>query len=164
LPTGNAILLFGKKPRNKFPQAAVKAKVQYPVGKTGTATFDDALVLIPDKVTALGMATFKSIREKHNLPLPIIEFDGLNVVVTFPRTIEVVKELSPLKGIAKLNDEELTGYEFVKMQSTVKRKEYEEKFGFDKKKAERHLNKMAEEGLIERKGSGPATYYEVIAT
>ncbi len=41
LPTGNAILLFGKSPRNKFPQAALKAKVQYADGKTGAETFDD---------------------------------------------------------------------------------------------------------------------------
>ena len=50
LPTGNAILLFGKSPRNKFPQAGVKAKVDYGDGKTGAQTFDDPLVFIPDKV------------------------------------------------------------------------------------------------------------------
>ncbi len=50
LPTGNAILLFGKSPRNKFPQAGLKAKVQYADGKIGAETFDDALVLIPDQV------------------------------------------------------------------------------------------------------------------
>ena len=188
LPTGNAILLFGKSPRNKFPQAAVKAKVHYGDGETGTETFDNALVLVPDEVedwlkkvlpssinrskfkakqvpsfpievireavinaiahrdydkdgakvqlevfddrivvkspgeppppitieamrnftatsysrnkkltfifnemdymeeTALGMDTFKSVRAKYKLPLPIIEYDGGNVVVTFLRT------------------------------------------------------------------------------
>lgn len=50
LPTGNAILLFGKSPRNKFPQAAVKAKVQFGDGKTGAETFNNALVLVPDQV------------------------------------------------------------------------------------------------------------------
>ncbi len=49
-PTGNAILLFGKQPRNKFPQATVKAKVDYGNGKIGAETFDGPLVLIPDKV------------------------------------------------------------------------------------------------------------------
>jgi Fic family protein len=43
-------------------------------------------------------------------------------------------------------------------------KEYEKQFGFDKKKAERHLTKMVEESLVVRKGSGPGTYYELIAT
>ena len=50
LLTGNAILLFGKRPRNKFPQAAVKAKVIYGDGETGAETFDEPIVLIPDKV------------------------------------------------------------------------------------------------------------------
>src|SRR5687768_2063199 len=49
-PTGNAVLLFGNSPRNKFPQAAIKAKVHYGDGNTGAETFDQALVLVPDKV------------------------------------------------------------------------------------------------------------------
>ncbi|MCD4693306.1 MAG: hypothetical protein K8R79_10355, partial [Calditrichales bacterium] len=42
LPTGNAILLFGKNPRNKFPNAAIKAKVDYGNGEAGAETFGDA--------------------------------------------------------------------------------------------------------------------------
>ena len=34
----------------------------------------------------------------------------------------------------------------------------------DKKKAERHLNKFVKNRLVERKGSGPSTYYEIITT
>jgi len=49
-PSGNAILLFGKNPRNRFPQAAVKAKVHSGDGTVGTETFKDALVLVPDQV------------------------------------------------------------------------------------------------------------------
>ena len=49
-PTGNAILLFGKKPRLKFPQSAVKAKVYYGNGQSDVQSFNDALVLIPDLV------------------------------------------------------------------------------------------------------------------
>jgi ATP-dependent DNA helicase RecG len=49
-PTGNAILLFGKKPRNMFPQSGVKVKVNYNGGEPGAETFDDPLVLIPDQV------------------------------------------------------------------------------------------------------------------
>jgi len=50
-PTGDCILLFGKNPRDKFPQASVKAKVDYGGGQEPDAeSFDDPLVLIPDKV------------------------------------------------------------------------------------------------------------------
>lgn len=50
-PTGDCILLFGKNPRDKFPQASVKAKVDYGGGQEPDAeSFDDALVLIPDRI------------------------------------------------------------------------------------------------------------------
>jgi len=266
VPSGNAILLFGKNPRNTFPQAAVKAKVHYGDGTTGTETFKDALVLVPDQVEdwlkkvlpanldrskfkaqqvpsfpvkvireaiinalahrdytiegakiqlevhpdriivkspgkpappitldslknftatsysrnkrltfilnemgymeelGLGMETFKSIREDYDLPLPVVDFDGLNIVTTFPRTNEAAKVATHGKNIEKLTDEELQGFEFVVLNKIVKRKEYEDHFGFDKKKAERHLSKLVNAGLIERKGSGPSTFYELIAT
>lgn len=253
LPTGNAILLFGKNPRNKFPQAAVKAKVQYPDGKTGTATFDDALVLIPDKVeewllkvlpasidrkqfkakqvpsfpvevvreavinaiahrdyakdgakvqldifndrivvkspgepvppitieamknftatsysrnkkltfifnemnymeeTALGMDTYKSIREKYQLPLPIIDYDGLNVVVTFPRTIEAVKEVGG-KAISELSNDELVGYEWIKSHDEISAKDYTDQFGINPRTTSRHLAKMVKLKLIKTNG------------
>lgn len=266
LPTGNAILLFGNNPGNKFPQAAVKAKVHYGDGEIGTETFKDALVLVPDKVdnwlrkvlpasidrskfkakhvpsfpilvireaiinaiahrdytkegakiqldvypdriivkspgkpippitiealknftatsysrnkkltfifhemgymeeSALGMDTFRSLREKYGLPIPIIDYYGSNIVVAFPRTIDAIKKVSLRKSVANLNDEELLGFEFVELMGKLKRIEYEVHFSFDKKKAERHLKKMIEEGLIERKGSGPSTYYQIIET
>jgi len=249
LPTGNAILLFGKNPRNKFPQAAVKAKVQYPDGRTGTATFDDALILIPDKVeswlnkvlpasidrkqfkakqvpffpvevvreaiinaiahrdytkdgakvqldilndrivvkspgkpvppitiealknftatsysrnkklafifnemgymeeTALGMETYKSIREKYNLPLPIIDYDDLNVVVVFPRNTEAVKKVGG-KAIAKLTDAQIKGYEWLKSAGEASTREYSAHFDIGYKTAQRHLGKMKELDLI----------------
>lgn len=114
--------------------------------------------------TGLGMASLKSLNEKYGLPLPEYIYEEPLLTLTFPKTMEAVKNVSRFDGIEKLNDEELIGFEFVKLQGSLKRKLYEDKFGFDKKKAERHLNKMVELKLIERKGSGPGTYYEVIAT
>ncbi|MDP2235271.1 MAG: ATP-binding protein [Bacteroidales bacterium] len=250
LPTGNAILLFGKNPRNKFPQAAIKAKVNYGNGETGTETFSDALVLVPDEVdnwlkkvlpasidrsnfkakqitsfpipvireaiinaiahrdytkegakiqldvfpdriivkspgkpvlpitiealknftatsysrnkkltfifnemeymeeSSLGMDTFKSLREKYELPLPIIDYDGSNVVVTFPRTIDVVREVSGIVGIEELNDEEIKGYEWIKLEREVSARQYATHFDYGYKKAQRHLAKMTKVGLI----------------
>lgn len=255
LPTGNAVLLFGNNPRNKFPQAAIKAKVHYGDGETGTETFKDALVLVPDKVddwlkkvlpasidrsnfkakqvssfpilvireaiinaiahrdytkegakiqldvypdriivkspgrpvppitieaiknftatsysrnkkltfifnemeymeeSALGMDTFKSLREKYNLPLPIVDYDGSNVVVTFPRTIDVVREVSDDIGIEELNDEEIKGYEWIKLEGEVSTRGYATHFDYGYKKAQRHLAKMIKLGLIGDNGA-----------
>ena len=50
-PTGDCILLFGKNSRDTFPQASMKAKVDYGRGQEPDAeSFDDAFVLVPDKV------------------------------------------------------------------------------------------------------------------
>lgn len=261
LPSGNAILLFGKRPRNKFPQAAIKAKVHYGNNKIGTETFSDSLVLIPDQIqdwlmkvlpasidrskfkakqvsdfppevireaiinaiihrdysldgakisleispekiivrspggpfypitleamnnftansysrnkklafvfnemhlmeeSALGMDTYKTLRAKYNLPLPIIEYENENIVVIFPRTVEAIAETIATSVSDELNQEELLGYEFVRTQNKISRSDYEIHFGYEKKKAERHLRKMLELGLVDRKGSGRSTYY-----
>jgi ATP-dependent DNA helicase RecG len=266
IPSGDGILLFGKSPRDKFPQASVKAKVEYGTGEIDTQSFDDALVLIPEQVenwlkkvipesfdrkkftrekiphfpskiireaivnavvhrdysipgakvqleidpekiivkspgapfwpnpleklqdfsatayarnstiafifnimrlmeeTGVGMDTFKSLREKYQLPLPIISYDGLNIVVTFPRSSEALRMVSQKADLKELNNEELAGYDFIKARGKVTRKEYETYFGFEKKKAERQLSKLFELMLIDRKRSGPGTYYEIITT
>lgn len=266
LPTGNAVLLFGNNPRNKFPQVAVKAKVHYGDGETGTETFKDALVLVPDKVdtwlkkilpasidrsnfkakqvssfpiqvireaiinaiahrdytiegakiqldvypdriivkspgkpippitieamknftatsysrnkkltfifnemgfmeeSALGMDTFKSLREKYELPLPIVNYDGSNVVITFPRTLDVVREISDNKGIEDLNDEEIKGYEWIKFEGEVSTRGYATHFDYGYKKAQRHLAKMIKLGLIGDNGAAKTSpHYRYVA-
>ncbi len=256
LPTGNAILLFGKSPRNKFPQAAVKAKVHYSDGKIGTETFDDALVLIPDQIeewlykvlpasidrskfkakqvpsfpvevireaiinalahrnyaiegakiqlevfpdkiiikspgepippitieslnnftatsysrnkkitfifnemdymeeSAVGMDTFRSIKKKYKLPLPVFKYDRINTVVTFPRTIQAVKDIGS-KAIKKLTNEELEGYEWIKSQGEISAKGYSTQFGVTSRTASRHLRKMLELKLIKTNKEHP---------
>lgn len=114
--------------------------------------------------TGLGMATLKSLNEKFGLPLPEYVYEEPLLTLTFPKTMEAVKRVSKHLGVSNLNDEELKGYEFIKSKGEIKRADYEEHFQYDKKKAERHLSKMLEERLIERKGAGPRTYYEIIAT
>ena len=254
LPTGNAILLFGKTPRNKFPQAAVKAKVHYGDGKTGTETFDDSLVLIPDQIeewlkkvlpasidrtkfkakqvpsfpievireavinaiahrdyskdgakvqleifndcivvkspgepllpitieamrnftatsysrnkkltfifnemnymeeTALGMDTFKSMRSEYHLPLPIIEYDGLNVVVTFLRIAKAIAGVAN-KKLGKLTEAQLEGFEWLKSKGEASTREYSAHFDIGYKTAQRHLSRMKVLDLIGDNGA-----------
>ena len=253
LPTGNAILLFGNSPRNKFPQSAVKAKVNYGDGTTGTETFDDALVLIPDKIedwlkkvlpasidrskfkaehipsfpinvireaiinalvhrdyaidgakiqldvfhdkivvkspgepllpitieklnnftatsysrnkkitfifnemnymeeSALGMDTFKSMIENYELPLPVFEYDGINTVISFPRTIDALRVLGN-ESLNELSDEELAGYEWIKSKYEVSAKDYTIHFNIASRTTSRHLRKMLILNLIKTNG------------
>lgn len=102
--------------------------------------------------SALGMDTFKSLREKFKLPLPIIDYDGSNIVVTFPRTTEAIKVVSSRKGIDELNDEEIIGFEWVKTQGNVSKVEYAQRFDYRDKKALRHLVSMRDAGLVEGNG------------
>ncbi len=121
----------------------------------------------PDYVeeTGFGMKSLKSLNSIYGLPLPEYLMEDPFLTLIFPRNMEVVRKVSHNANLSKLNDEELTGYEFIKLKEKVIRKEYQEHFGFDSdKKAERHLKKMVDLKLIIRKGSGPSTYYEINLT
>lgn len=50
IPTGFGILLFGNNPREKYPQAVVKAKVKYGNNASIPIDFDGPLVLIPKEI------------------------------------------------------------------------------------------------------------------
>ena len=63
--------------------------------------------------------------------MPIITYEEPNLIVTFPRNADAVRDLSNSDAIAQLNDEELIGYDFVKARKEVSRKEYEEHFGYN---------------------------------
>jgi len=254
-PTGDCILLFGKNPRDKFPQASVKAKVDYGGGQEPDAeSFDDPLVLIPDKVkewvkkvipesmdrssytrekvshfppdvireaiinaiihrdysnkrakveleitpekievrspgepispnalkdlqnftaisqtrnpelayifnqmrymeeTGVGMDTYRTMREKFDLPLPVITYQKSNLIVTFPRTMEAFKKVSNHPNVAKLNDAQLKGYEWLKTVSQASTREYSSHFDIGYKTAQRHLVAMKDLGLIQDNG------------
>lgn len=98
--------------------------------------------------SALGMDTFKSLRDMYELPLPMIDYDGSNVVATFPRTIDVVREISDTIGIKDLNDEEVKGYEWIKLKGEVSARDYATHFNYGYKKAQRHLSKMIRQGIV----------------
>ncbi len=99
LPTGNAVLLFGNNPRNKYPQAAVKAKVHYGDGETGTETFKDALVLVPDKIddwlkkvlpASIDRSSLKA-KQVPSFPIPVIREAIINAIAHRDYTKEGAK-------------------------------------------------------------------------
>jgi ATP-dependent DNA helicase RecG len=112
-----------------------------------------------------GMKSFKSLNEKFGLPLPEYIFADPFLTLTFPRNLESLRKVSNLPALNSLSNDELKGYEFIKLKGSVTRKEYQEHFAFSSdKKAERHLKKMVDIKLILRKGSGPSTFYAIIPT
>jgi ATP-dependent DNA helicase RecG len=112
----------------------------------------------------LGFLTIKELPEKFGLPLPLVSYEEPYMVFKFPRSGEALKSISDNDQLNQLNSDELRGYDFIRIKERITRKEYEDYFAFDKKKAERHLTHMTEIGLIDRKGAGRGTYYEIIET
>ncbi len=111
------------------------------------------------------MRSLKLLNETYGLPLPEYAMEDPFLMLTLPRNMEALKKVSHHTNLSELNDEELTGYEFIKLKETVTRKKYQENFGFKSdKKAERHLKKMVDLKLIVRKGSARSIYYEIIPT
>jgi len=98
--------------------------------------------------SAVGMDTFRSMRENHKLPLPFFEYDGINTVVTFPRTTEAVKKAYTSKDISGLTDAQIEGFEWIKTKGEVSTREYSSHFNIGYKTAQRHLAKMRELDLI----------------
>jgi ATP-dependent DNA helicase RecG len=109
-----------------------------------------------------GMQTMKSINDQYNLPLPEFSFTAPFLTLTFPRSMAAVKVVSSHPGVETLNDEELLGYEFIKSKDKISRVEYERKFRFETKKAERQIKKLLENNLIERLGGGAHIFYRSI--
>jgi predicted HTH transcriptional regulator len=109
----------------------------------------------------LGFRTINELPVKYHLPLLVVTFENPYLVFTFPRNMDVLKEIAGNDKLKGLNIDELRGYEYVRLVKRITRKEYETHFGYDTKKAERHLKRMTELGLIERKGAGPGAYYEL---
>jgi ATP-dependent DNA helicase RecG len=122
----------------------------------------DQLKLVEQR--GLGFKTIKELPELYNIPLPIITYETPYIVMSLPRTSDAIKKLSPIDSLKELNDEELLGYDYIKMLEKFTRKDYENNFKYDKKKAERHLKHFVDLKLIKREGSGPGVYYIYIAT
>jgi ATP-dependent DNA helicase RecG len=103
--------------------------------------------------TGLGMAVLKSLNAKYGLPLPEFEYKEPFLSLTFPKTMEAVKKVSHHPNVAKLNDAQLRGYEWLKSINEASTREYSTHFDIGYKTAQRHLAAMKELGLISDNGA-----------
>lgn len=100
----------------------------------------------------LGFQTIKDLPTKHNLPLPLVSYEAPYMVLTFPRSIDAVKNVSNNPNVAKLKDAQLRGYEWLRTVREASTREYSAQFDIGYKTAQRHLAAMKELGLIRDNG------------
>ena len=107
----------------------------------------------------LGFKTIRSLPTAYNLPLPIVSYAEPYLTFTFSRAYGISNgdaRLNKLSGI------EARGFDYIRLNSPVTRKTYEENLGLTTKTAERNLALFIELGLIKRVGSGPKTSYVIL--
>jgi ATP-dependent DNA helicase RecG len=109
----------------------------------------------------LGLTSMKKRAAHAGLPLPRYTWNDPYLVLTLYRSaVGAANDLAQqLPG--NLTEEERTGLQFLSTRETVTKREYAEKMGFDAKKAQRHLKRFVELGLVRLVGSGPSSAYEL---
>lgn len=110
----------------------------------------------------LGMKTVRAVPEKHGLPLPRYAFEDPYLELTLYRSQEGAVSTLPPEVIDALNKDERRGWQFLASRVATTKTEYGKHLGFDDRKAQRHLKKFIELGLLRRVGAGPSTSYEVV--
>lgn len=138
----------------KAPSLSRNPKIMYIFDQMGLA-----------EQRGLGFSSFKEITEEFSLPKPYVSFDDPYIVFTFPR-VEIVEPVFDSNTTSRASSDAislLNSLGHFRSDGRFTRKEYEERFEMDKKKAERTIKVMIELGLIVRKGAGPNTYYKIIS-
>ncbi len=107
----------------------------------------------------LGMKELKSLKEAGNPP--DFKLNGDIFIIVIYRDKTNVSNVKP-ENTENLKEEEVAGYEYLKIQKRVNKKQYAEHFGIDEKKAQRQLVKLKELAIVKKEGKGPATEYVLI--
>jgi ATP-dependent DNA helicase RecG len=107
----------------------------------------------------LGFETIRGLPTEHKLPLPIATFDYPYLTFTFSR--EYGNGVGD-ERLSTLSGSEAKGYDYIRLNSPVTRRAYEENLDLSQKTAGRHMAHFVELNLIKKVGSGTKTAYEVI--
>jgi len=89
------------------------------------------------------------------IPEPEFGDTGTAIVVTFSKSILTIKTLKELG----LNQRQIDSIEFIKQHGRITTREYCNLYNVVRDTSNRDLTELLEKGLIERKGSGPQTFY-----
>lgn len=109
-----------------------------------------------------GMRSLSTAAEKHDVPVPKYDFDGLYLNLTiYLHGRAAVKSLN--KNVLQvLNKDEKSSWAYLSTRKSVTRKEFAEHMGFDSRKAQRHLKRLVDLELLRKVGASSSTEYEVM--
>jgi len=109
----------------------------------------------------LGLGSLRDGAKKLGLPLPRYTWDAPYLVLTLYRSVQGAMREYPEHVIDSLNEDEKRGWKFLASKTTCTRAQYEAHMRVDTRKAQRHLKRFVQLGLLRKVGASTSTYYEV---
>lgn len=112
-----------------------------------------------------GFPRMRDLLVNYGLRPPGFSYHDSYFVVTFfareraPGIVEIAPDL-----LAKLDKRQKQVVDFVRSKGKITRAQCAANFAVSERTATRHLSKLIELGIIERKGRGPSTYYVLVGT
>lgn len=106
-----------------------------------------------------GMKTFKAINKEYGLPIPKYTFKEPFLTLTFPRTIEAVKDVIQKGYINELDINELKAFEIFRNNNAVSKNDFVFYSGLTTRTAQRMLKKFVDLKLINAEGEGRSRVY-----
>jgi len=110
----------------------------------------------------LGMGTLKEFSPKLGLPMPRYSFAEPYLVLKLFSNAESAATAVAPSALETLNDDEREGWKHLNTRMITTGPEYASALKFDERKAQRHLRKFIDLGLVRRIGQGRASRYEVV--
>lgn len=109
----------------------------------------------------LGMNTLRSVQKKYHLPAPRYSYTAPYLDLTIFRSADSAARGLARDRLGSLRTDERRGWTLVVERGSVAPREYATEIGVDVRTALRHLRRFVELGLLERRGAGRSTRYEI---